>query len=118
MVPHPADQSTACGRRCAIGIKNLIPKSLHIQANRHSRHAGLVLQRALILDVQNLMGQHPGSLRADLKAHSPLYKADRVQGPILLMHGVHDPRVKVTQSLQMAEALRARLQHGLIQGLV
>jgi dipeptidyl aminopeptidase/acylaminoacyl peptidase len=34
------------------------------------------------------------------------------------MHGVHDPRVKVTQSLQMAEALRARLKYGLIQGLV
>lgn len=45
--------------------------------------------------------------RADLKERSPLYKADQVQGPILLMHGVHDPRVKVSQSLQMAEALRA-----------
>jgi len=45
--------------------------------------------------------------RADLKARSPLYKADQVQGPILLMHGVHDPRVKVSQSVQMAEALRA-----------
>jgi dipeptidyl aminopeptidase/acylaminoacyl peptidase len=45
--------------------------------------------------------------RADLKERSPLSKADQVQGPILLMHGVHDPRVKVSQSLQMAEALRA-----------
>ena len=45
--------------------------------------------------------------RADLKERSPLYKADQVQGPILLMHGVHDPRVKVSQSVQMAEALRA-----------
>ncbi len=44
---------------------------------------------------------------ADLKERSPLYKADQVQGPILLMHGVHDPRVKVSQSVQMAEALRA-----------
>ena len=44
---------------------------------------------------------------ADLKERSPLYKADQVQGPILLIHGVHDPRVKVSQSLQMAEALRA-----------
>jgi dipeptidyl aminopeptidase/acylaminoacyl peptidase len=42
-----------------------------------------------------------------MKARSPLYKVDQVQGPILLMHGVHDPRVKVSQSLQMAEALRA-----------
>jgi dipeptidyl aminopeptidase/acylaminoacyl peptidase len=45
--------------------------------------------------------------RTAMKARSPLYKVDQVQGPILLMHGVHDPRVKVSQSLQMAEALRA-----------
>lgn len=45
--------------------------------------------------------------RAAMKERSPLYKADRVQGPILLMHGVHDPRVKFSQSLQMAQALRA-----------
>jgi dipeptidyl aminopeptidase/acylaminoacyl peptidase len=86
----------------------LIPKSLHIQANRHARHAGLVLQHALIPDVQNFMGHHSGSQRADPKERSPLYKADQVQGPILLMHGVHDPRVKVSQSLQMAEALRTK----------
>lgn len=48
----------------------------------------------------------PGQ-RAAMQERSPLYKADRVQGPILLMHGVHDQRVKVSQSLQMAEALRA-----------
>ena len=45
--------------------------------------------------------------RASMQERSPLFKADRVQGPILLMHGVHDPRVKVSQSLLMAEALRA-----------
>lgn len=45
--------------------------------------------------------------RAAMQERSPLFKADQVQGPILLMHGVHDPRVKVSQSLQMAEALRA-----------
>jgi dipeptidyl aminopeptidase/acylaminoacyl peptidase len=45
--------------------------------------------------------------RTAMQERSPLFKADRVQGPILLMHGVHDPRVKVSQSLQMAEALRA-----------
>jgi dipeptidyl aminopeptidase/acylaminoacyl peptidase len=47
------------------------------------------------------------SQRAAMQERSPLFKADRVQGPILLMHGVHDPRVKVSQSRQMAEALRA-----------
>jgi dipeptidyl aminopeptidase/acylaminoacyl peptidase len=45
--------------------------------------------------------------RSAMQDRSPLYKAARVQGPILLMHGVHDPRVKVSQSVQMAEALRA-----------
>jgi dipeptidyl aminopeptidase/acylaminoacyl peptidase len=46
--------------------------------------------------------------RAAMQERSPLFKADRVKGPILLMHGVHDPRVKVSQSLQMAEALRSK----------
>ena len=45
--------------------------------------------------------------RAAMQERSPLYKAHQVQGPILLMHGVHDPRVKVSQSVHMAEALRA-----------
>jgi dipeptidyl aminopeptidase/acylaminoacyl peptidase len=31
-----------------------------------------------------------------------------VQGTILLIHGVHDLRIKVSQSLQMAEALRSK----------
>jgi dipeptidyl aminopeptidase/acylaminoacyl peptidase len=43
--------------------------------------------------------------RADMQARSPLYKAAQVQGPLLLMHGVHDPRVKVSQSIKMAQAL-------------
>lgn len=46
--------------------------------------------------------------RSAMKERSPLYKAHRVQGPILLMHGAHDPRVKVSQSVQMAEALKAQ----------
>lgn len=44
--------------------------------------------------------------RADMNGRSPLYKASQVRGPILLMHGIHDPRVKVSQSLQMAQALK------------
>lgn len=45
--------------------------------------------------------------RAAMQERSPIFKANRVQGPILLMHGLHDPRVKVSQSQHMAEALRA-----------
>lgn len=44
--------------------------------------------------------------RALLQARSPLHRAAQARGPILLMHGVHDPRVKVDQSLRMAQALR------------
>ena len=46
--------------------------------------------------------------RAAMQERSPLYKTDQVQGPILLMHGVHDARVKVSQSVNMAAALRAK----------
>jgi prolyl oligopeptidase PreP (S9A serine peptidase family) len=45
--------------------------------------------------------------RADMQRRSPLYKANQVQGPVLLLHGLHDPRVNVNQSIQMANALRA-----------
>lgn len=44
--------------------------------------------------------------RARLQARSPLHRAAQARGPILLLHGVHDPRVKVDQSLRMAQALR------------
>ena len=44
--------------------------------------------------------------RRDMQERSPLYKAAQVQGPLLLLHGVHDPRVKVSQSIKMAEALQ------------
>ena len=44
--------------------------------------------------------------RARLEAKSPLFKADQVKGPILLIHGAQDVRVNVRESDQMAEALR------------
>lgn len=44
--------------------------------------------------------------RADMQRRSPLPLAHQVQGPVLLMHGVHDPRVSVSQAVRMAEALR------------
>lgn len=45
--------------------------------------------------------------RLAMQEKSPLYKVNRVQGPILLMHGMHDPRVKVSQSIDMAHSLQA-----------
>lgn len=44
--------------------------------------------------------------RARMQAKSPLNFADKVRGPILLLHGANDPRVKLDQSERMAAALR------------
>jgi dipeptidyl aminopeptidase/acylaminoacyl peptidase len=43
---------------------------------------------------------------AVMNAKSPLYKADQVQGPLLILHGVRDARVHLNQSTRMVEALR------------
>jgi len=43
--------------------------------------------------------------RKALEARSPLFKVDRVKGPILLIHGTKDSRVNVRESEQMAKAL-------------
>jgi dipeptidyl aminopeptidase/acylaminoacyl peptidase len=43
--------------------------------------------------------------RAAMNAKSPLYRADQVQGPMLLAHGGRDVRVKLDQSQRMADAL-------------
>ncbi len=45
--------------------------------------------------------------RAVMDAKSPLYRAKDVRGPLLLLHGVNDPRVKLDQSTRMADALKA-----------
>ena len=44
--------------------------------------------------------------RAVMNAKSPLYKAHAVTKPVLIMHGVNDPRVKLEQSELMVAALR------------
>ncbi len=44
--------------------------------------------------------------RAVMNAKSPLYKADKATRPILIMHGVNDPRVKIEQSELMVAALQ------------
>lgn len=44
--------------------------------------------------------------RARMDAKSPLYRAAQAQKPILIMHGVNDPRVKLEQSERMVAALR------------
>jgi dipeptidyl aminopeptidase/acylaminoacyl peptidase len=44
--------------------------------------------------------------RAIMDSKSPVYRADRVTGPLLILHGANDPRVKLDQSTRMVEALR------------
>jgi dipeptidyl aminopeptidase/acylaminoacyl peptidase len=44
--------------------------------------------------------------RARLEAKSPLFKADRVQRPILIVHGANDVRVNLAESERMVEALQ------------
>ena len=39
---------------------------------------------------------------------SPLYHTDHMRAPLLIGHGVNDPRVKITESVQIAAALRKR----------
>ncbi|HET6584736.1 MAG TPA: S9 family peptidase [Nannocystaceae bacterium] len=48
------------------------------------------------------------SERADLEARSPLFAADAITAPLLLVHGANDPRVKQPESDRIAAALRAR----------
>ncbi|MDH4393791.1 MAG: S9 family peptidase [Aquabacterium sp.] len=45
--------------------------------------------------------------RAQMRQRSPLYRAGDAAGPILLLHGAQDARVKLGQSQRMAQALRA-----------
>lgn len=44
--------------------------------------------------------------RRRLEAASPLFRANRAQRPILIVHGANDPNVKLPQSERMVEALR------------
>jgi len=44
--------------------------------------------------------------RKVMDAKSPLFKGDQVNKPLLVLHGVNDPRVKFEQSRLMVEAMR------------
>jgi len=41
-----------------------------------------------------------------MDAKSPLFKGNNVNKPLLVLHGVNDPRVKFEQSTLMVKALR------------
>lgn len=42
-----------------------------------------------------------------MDAKSPLHHVENARNPILIMHGVNDPRVKLSQSQRMVDALRS-----------
>jgi len=46
--------------------------------------------------------------RQDLIARSPLYAVDRIEVPLLVVHGANDPRVKQHESDQIVVALREK----------
>lgn len=55
--------------------------------------------------------QEYGSLARDrefLKSISPIHRVDRIQAPMLVIHGANDPRVPVAEADQIVNSLRAR----------
>jgi dipeptidyl aminopeptidase/acylaminoacyl peptidase len=42
--------------------------------------------------------------KALLKARSPLFRADKIERPLLIAHGANDPRIKQTESNQLVRA--------------
>ena len=49
-------------------------------------------------------------MRAHLEAISPLNQVDRISVPMLVVQGQNDPRVPVTEAIQVVEALRGQGQ--------
>jgi dipeptidyl aminopeptidase/acylaminoacyl peptidase len=55
--------------------------------------------------------QEYGSLEHDLELLrdiSPIHKADRIRAPLMVIHGVNDPRVPLYEAEQIVAAVRAR----------
>jgi dipeptidyl aminopeptidase/acylaminoacyl peptidase len=50
----------------------------------------------------------PETDREFLESRSPLFKADRIECPLLIAQGANDPRVKQAESEQIVKALRDR----------
>ena len=43
-----------------------------------------------------------------LRSISPIHKVDRIAVPLIIVHGANDPRVPISETEQMVEAIRAR----------
>ncbi len=51
---------------------------------------------------------NPDTEEEFLKSRSPLFKADQIKIPILIVQGANDPRVKQTESEQIVEAMKKK----------
>lgn len=61
--------------------------------------------------MRDMMYEMMGDPEADktlMRAASPVFHADKITAPLLIVQGANDPRVKKAESDQMVEALRAR----------
>jgi dipeptidyl aminopeptidase/acylaminoacyl peptidase len=63
---------------------------------------GMAMWRTRVGDVSTPEG------REFLKSRSPLTFVDRIARPLLIGHGANDPRVKIGESNQIVEAMKAR----------
>lgn len=57
----------------------------------------------------NEYGDPNGAEAEFLAQASPLHRADRIRAPLLIVHGRNDPRVPVTESVQIAQAANAEI---------
>lgn len=60
------------------------------------------------LDMMYEMVGNPVTEEERLKEASPVFHADRIQVPLLVIQGARDPRVNINESNQIVEALRSR----------
>jgi dipeptidyl aminopeptidase/acylaminoacyl peptidase len=72
---------------------------------RHGDRAGRI-------DLQRMMGSPEDPEKADLfRRGSPLYRAERIEAPLLILHGRKDRRVVPLMSEKMVEALEIEGKH-------
>lgn len=58
-------------------------------------------------ELERSMGGTPHEVPGEYASRSPVYQADRVTTPILVVHGLHDGQVPPGQSQNLVDALRA-----------
>ncbi len=64
------------------------------------------------LDLERMMGMPDDPARAELhRRGSPLYRAERIEAPLLLLHGRKDRRVVPLMTEKMVEALEIEVKY-------